>query len=193
MIRIFSQYVSPKSLLLVILEDVLIALSLLVGAWLRFWNNSVEFENYVRLPEFGRQILIVVVVFQVCFYYSNLYNFAAIRRRYQLLMCLGQSLGTASLLLGITYYIFPSLLIGRGVFFIGITLVAISVIASRLVLDHAWQFAARKENILLFGAGALAVRVARELGRRDDLNIVVAGFIVFVHSDAPTEMFGRPI
>jgi sugar transferase (PEP-CTERM system associated) len=193
MIRIFSQYVSPKSLLLIILEDVLIAFSLLLGAWLRFWNDQAEFENYVRLPEFGRQILIFVIVFQVCFYYSNLYNFAAIRRRHQLIMCLGQSLGSASLLLGVMYYIFPSLLIGRGVFFIGISLVAVCVLVSRLTLDRAWQFAAQKENLLLLGTGELAVTVAREISRRDDLHIDLAGFVDTSRTERCNELFGRPV
>ena len=191
MIRIFSQYVSPKSLLLMVLEDVLIACSLLLGAWLRFWNDSAEFANYVKLPVFGGQILIVIVVLQVCFYYSDLYNLSAVRRRYQLVMCLGQGLGSASVLLGLMYYIFPNLLIGRGVFFIGLSLVAISVFASRQALDHAW-IAGQAERILLLGTGELALTVAREVSRRDDLHVALTGF-VDIGNDHGAELFGRPI
>jgi len=193
MIRVLSQYVSPKSLLLIFLEDVLIVLSLILGAWLRFRNNADEFENYVRFPDFLVQIILVVVVFQICFYYGDLYNPSATRRRYQLVTCLGQSLGAASLLLGVTYYIFPSLLIGRGVFFISISLVAVSVFVSRLALDRAWQLAGRKENILMLGTGELAVTVAREISRRDDLNVELAGFFDTTGAQKDGNLFGRPV
>jgi sugar transferase (PEP-CTERM system associated) len=177
MIRIFNQYVSPKSLLLVVLENVLIALSLISGAWIRFRNDSAEFQSYIKFPDFAYQILLVILVFQICFYYSSLYDFGRVRRSYQLVIGLGQSLGAASLLLGMMYYVFPGLLIGQGVFFIGIALTAGSVLLSRVVLDHAWQFAAQKECILILGDGELASKVARELSRREDLNIELAGFI----------------
>src|SRR6516164_7879750 len=118
MIRILSQYVSLKSLLLVILEGGLITLGLLCGIRLRFWGSGVDFEAYIQAPEFAVQASIFVITFQVCFYYSDLYDLRALRSPRDEMICLGQSLGAASLLLGLMYFIFPSLLIGRGVFFI---------------------------------------------------------------------------
>jgi|SRR5580658_2043035 sugar transferase (PEP-CTERM system associated) len=193
MIRIFSQYVSPKSVLLIGLETVLIALSLLIGARLRFFNQAGEFTNYVRWPEFILQILVVVVVLQICFYYSDLYNLAVLRRHPQLVIGMTESLGAACLLLGLMYYIFPGLLLAHGIFFIGVGLVALSTFANRLALDRAWKFASPKERILLFGAGDLAVTVAREFSRRDDLNIELAGFVEPSDSQGGKELFGRPI
>ena len=193
MIRVFNQYVSPKSFLLLGLEGIVIAISLLLGAWLRFVNQTDEFTNYVRSPDFILQTLIVVIVLQICFYYSDLYNLTATRRRYQLIICLGQSLGAACLVLGGIYNFFPNLLIGRGVFLIGIGFIAINVLASRLVLDRAWQLAGRKEHILIFGTGDLAIKVSREFSRRDDLNIDFAGFVQAAASCSTTEVFGRPV
>ena len=177
MIRIFSQYVSPKSLLLVAFEGGFICLSLLCGARLRFWGSPAEFESYIRAPAFAFQALLFVVTLQVCFYYSDLYDLNAIRSRRDQLICLGQSLGAASLFLGVMYFIFPALLIGRGVFFISAVLVASFVLITRIALDTAWQMAAPKQNILILGAGEPALIVARELIRRGDLNVQVVGFL----------------
>lgn len=73
MIRLFSQYVSPKTLLLVGLETVLISLSLLCAVRLRFWNDASEFQACTGMPHFAWQLLVVVVVFQACFYLNDLY------------------------------------------------------------------------------------------------------------------------
>jgi sugar transferase (PEP-CTERM system associated) len=194
MIRIFSQYVSPKCLMLMAMESLLISLALLCGVFVRFWDNPLEFDSYVQFPDFGAQIVIFVIIFQICIYYSDLYNLHTIRTRYDQLLRLGQSLGAACLVLGIVYYIFPSLLIGRGVFFISTALAATFVMVSRVALDRAWQFAAPRQNILILGTQELAVTVARELARRGDLNLELIGFVQT--SGTPgnqQELFGRPI
>ena len=142
MVRVFNQYVSLKSLLLILLEDILIVGGLFCGARLRFWGNLPEFYDFIRLPNFGVQVLIVVVAVQICFYYSDLYSFTHIRSRDGEVVDICQSIGIACLLLGVVYYIFPVLLLGRGVFFIGVGISAALVFGSRLLLDQAWRAAA---------------------------------------------------
>ncbi len=194
MIRIFSQYVSPKSLMLMAMESLLISLALLCGVFVRFWDNPLEFDSYIQFPDFGVQVVIFVIIFQICIYYSDLYNLHTIRTRYEQLLRLGQSLGAGCLVLGVVYYIFPSLLIGRGVFFIGTALAATFVMVSRVALDRAWQFAAPKQNILILGTQELAVTVARELTRRGDLNLQLVGFVQTAGTPGnQQELFGHPI
>jgi len=195
MIRIFSQYVAPKSLLLILLEAALMVLALVCGVRLRFWNNPSEFEFYTRLPEFAWQGLVFASIFQICFYYSDLYDLKMIRHRHEQLICLGQSLGAGSLVLGLVYVVFPDLLIGRGVFFISTLLVALFVLLNRLGMDAAWRIAAPAQNILILGTGELALTVAQELKRRDDLNTRLVGFIepAPMHSNFPWTLVGLPV
>jgi sugar transferase (PEP-CTERM system associated) len=176
MIRIFDQYVSPKRLLLMGLEGILIASALVCGAWLRFFNDPMEFESYVRLPDFGIQVLLVIVVFQTSFHYTDYYKIDPFRSRLDQFLCLGQAVGGASLILGIVYYLVPGLLIGRGVFFISTFLVVALVSVNRVVLDRAWHVAGPMERVLIVGAGDLAHAVARELKQRNDLSVEFAGF-----------------
>src|SRR6266567_646268 len=132
MIRIFNQYVSPKSLLLMFIEGLLIAVALLCGVRLRFWTHPDEVGLVVQFPDIAIQGLLIVLIFQLCFYYSDLYNLNVIRGRAEQLICLGQSLGSACLLLGALYYIFPGLLIGRGTFVISVFFVATFVAINRV-------------------------------------------------------------
>src|SRR5229473_927713 len=175
MIRIFNQYVSPKSVLLMFIEGALIALALTCAVRLRFWNNPDEMDVFVHFPEIAIQGLVIVIIVQLCFYYSDLYNLSVLRGRSEQLICLGQSLGSACLVLGALYYIFPGLLIGRGTFLISVCLMAAFVTVNRVVLDRAWQIAAPKQNMLILGTGGMAMNVARELNARDDLNVSLAG------------------
>jgi sugar transferase (PEP-CTERM system associated) len=195
MIRIFNQYVSPKSVLLMFTESALIALALACGLRLRFWNNPDEMDALIHFPDIAIQGLVIVIIFQLCFYYSDLYNLSVLRGRSEQIICLGQSLGSACLILGALYYIFPGLLIGRGTFLISVFLVGAFVTLNRVVLDRAWKIAAPKQNILILGTQEIALNVARELNARDDLNVSLAGFVEAKRGDSgPGKMlFGHPV
>jgi sugar transferase (PEP-CTERM system associated) len=177
MIQVFHQYVSLKNVLLMLLESALIALALVCGVRIRFWGSAEGFSAYITLPEFTLQALAFVVTLQVCFYYCQLYNASAIRNRSDQWVALGQSLGSGCLLLGVVYFIFPALLLGRGIFFISLALVPAFVVLNRITLDRIWTAAAPREKVLVLGVSRLATVVASELTRRNDLNVSFAGFV----------------
>src|ERR1022692_1982106 len=153
MMQIFDQYVSGKSLLLMIVEALLIVLSLICAVKLRFWNSPAEFEVYLTLPGFAGQAAIVVFVCMACFYYNDLYDLSTGYSAVERVLRVEQSLGAASLLLGLLYFMVPGLLLGRGVFLIGMVLVTALVIMSRKLLDKAWQFTAPMQRVVILGTG----------------------------------------
>jgi sugar transferase (PEP-CTERM system associated) len=177
MIRVFRQYVSVKTLLLVMLEAMMIGVAVLCAARVRFWDDPVEFQSYIGSPGFLWQCVAVVTIFQVCFYYSDLYGPRTFSGRTAQLVCVGQALGAGCLILGLLYAIFPDLLMGRGVLMLSLSFVAALVILNRIGLDSVWEAAAPRERVLILGTRDLALRVAREFARRDDLNTFVVGFI----------------
>jgi sugar transferase (PEP-CTERM system associated) len=177
MIRVFNQYISPKTIILLLMEGGLITLALLCGVWIRFWNNSSDLTAYLTLSNFTMQAVVFVVTLQVCFYYCDLYTLSALRGRHEQVIAVGQSVGAGCLLLGVVYFVFPTLLLSRGVFFISVALVPAFVTVSRVAFDRVWQAAAPKENVLIIGTGSLACRVAAELDKRHDLNVQLAGFV----------------
>src|SRR4051794_7020994 len=163
MVQIFSQYIPIKRLLLSLLEIFLVGFAVVCGAKLRFWRDPAEFEACVQLPGFALQLLPVIGIFQIAFHYGDLYNLSGIRGRIEELLRVGQSIGSASLVLGILYLAFPGLLIGRGVFIISLSLVPVFVLANRFILDRTWRFAAPPENVAILGTQDLAIMLSREL------------------------------
>jgi sugar transferase (PEP-CTERM system associated) len=193
--QIFNRYVSYKAVLLVALEGLLILLAILFGIKLRFWNDPDAFRVYTEFPDFAWQALTVVLCLQICFYYNELYATHEAWHPSEHLIRLGQAMGAACLLLGFLYFLFPSLVIGRGVFLIALGLAAASVIGVRLFVNYAWRNTIPPENVLILGTGKLASDVAREIRGREDLSIRVMGFVETDRDDsaAPAELFGWPI
>ena len=193
MIRVFSQYVSPRSILLVVLEGFVITLALVCAAWLWFWDSAAGFHAYVALPDFRFQLVVFVVILQVSFYYCHLYDLTAIRHRHEMWISLGQSLGIGCLLLGLLYFAFPYLVISRGVFFMSIALVAAFVTVNRAILERVWKIAAPRENTIILGTGNLGLTVCRELTSRDDLDVSLKGFVTLNAEYQPDGIVGRPV
>ena len=177
MVRLLNQYVSVKGILLFIFEAILIFCTLIVALRLRFWGAPSDFTNYFSAPQFPWQAITVILGFQTCFLYGNLYAPEALESRSQLLLCLGQSLGGGCILLAITYFVFPQLLLGRGVFLISTALVAVLIVTTRLLLNGAWGVAVAPHKTLILGTGELAAEAARELRSRPDLGVQLSGFI----------------
>jgi sugar transferase (PEP-CTERM system associated) len=194
MVRILNQYVSPKSIVLMALESGLMTLALLCAVRIRFWNSAAGFDDYIALPDFAWQAVVFVATLQVCLYYCDFYRLNAIRGRNEQLIALGQSLGSGCLLLGIVYFVFPTLVLGRGIFFITVALVPAFVTFSRVALDRIWQAAAPKQSVFIIGDGNLAVAVASQLLKRSDLNVQLTGFIDTTRTDgAGRTLFGLPV
>ena len=194
MIQVFNQYVSAKSFVLMVVEASLIVLSLICAVELRFWNNPAEVLLYLSLPDFAVQTTVVVFVCLACFYYNDLYDLSTGYSAVERVLRVEQSLGAASLLLGLLYFMFPGLLLGRGVFIIGMVLVTALVMLSRKLLDKAWQFTAPMQRVVILGTGQLALELARELTRRGDLSMRLEGFVGGVGSrDENEKIFGFPV
>ena len=168
--------------------------ALICAVWIRFWGNASGFESYVELPGFGFQAATFVGIVQICFYYCDLYDFEVLRQKSEDLLALGQSIGSGCLLLGVLYFVFPELLIGRGVFFIGVALATGAILLNRTLLERVWQHAAPAETVLIIGTGGLAKTVAEELGNRVDLNVRVAGFLAPTPAAAKvTDLVAGPV
>lgn len=177
MIRVFSQYVSLKSVLLIAVESAVIALSLCLAAKLRFWNDPDQFVVYTDSGTFLLQVVTVMLVLGTCCYYNDLYDVSVMRPRSEQFLCLAQALGAGCLLLGVLYYMVPGLLVGRGVLFIALVLATATICTLRVGLDWAWRLTAHEKRVLIFGTGETALATAGELERRADLNFKVAGFV----------------
>jgi len=81
MFKIFSQYFPAKVLFLILTENVLIFCSLLASIHIRFYSDPFLAEEMTQEPSFVWAAVLMVLLCQMCLYYSDLYDLTAVCRR----------------------------------------------------------------------------------------------------------------
>jgi sugar transferase (PEP-CTERM system associated) len=186
MIRVLGQYIPIKTVILAITESILIVLSVILAAWIRF-GSITEATWYLSRPYATSQIALVVVVCWLCLYYNDMYDLHVIARRAELVVRLMQALGTAVLLLALLYYFVPDLSLGRGVSAIATALTFVILLLWRLLVDEA-KFFRPVHRVVIAGTGTSGIRLVREILALPELNIRVLGFL-----DETGKNIGKPL
>jgi sugar transferase (PEP-CTERM system associated) len=173
-LKIFNQYIPFRKLAFVFLEAVFIIGMVYLGAFLRFyWEGPAP-----TLDEgLFLKALIIALISQLCLYYFDLYDLKIFKSNLELAIRLLQSLGVASIVLAVLYYLYPDLIIGRGVFFISLAFMAAIIILWRLLYNGLIKTKRLDQRILIVGCGALASNIARIIEGTEDSGFKVIGFI----------------
>ena len=117
MIRFLHASIPKRTLLLGISEACLISLALVASTLARL---GLDQAGYMLTYQYGSlKILIVSVAFLICMYYFDLYDTTIVSNRREALVRLIQVLGVAYIALGLLYYLYPPVKLGRGIFHIG--------------------------------------------------------------------------
>ena len=174
LLTIFNQYVPIRRLAFFLLESLFIFGMVILGAYLRFLGDPVNFSTYEYL--FLKALLIVASV-QLCLYYFDLYDLRIFRNNLELTIRLLQSLGMSSILLAVLYYLFPPLIIGRGIFFISLGFMGAVIIFWRVNYNHILRTKQLDQRIMIIGSGPLAKSIAEEIIESGDTGFKVIGFI----------------
>jgi sugar transferase (PEP-CTERM system associated) len=175
MVRIFNQYTSPKTLVLILLEGLAIILSFICAASWPFGANTGAFGFLTVSPWLVLEALGLVILIQTVFYCNDLYDLADRGPAGDNVLQLLKSLGAATAIFGLLRFLIPGSPVGKDAFLPTLLLTVTLVALVRIGLDKAWPTEAAR-NILILGTGELAAVVAKELARRGDLNARLAGF-----------------
>jgi sugar transferase (PEP-CTERM system associated) len=176
MAKIFRHRVSWRLVLLIACETVLIFGAVILAAWIRLdgdaaWNLMDDEHGLWKAA-------LIAAVCQLCLYYSDLYDLRVVTDRRELFVRALQSLGAASLILAVLYYVFQDLMLGRGVFFIAAAFVVLIIVGWRVAFEWLAKKARPTERLLLVGTGVAAVGLAVELhARRQELGVEIVGFV----------------
>jgi sugar transferase (PEP-CTERM system associated) len=164
---------TPRALLLVVMEHALVLVAVVVAAALRLGYSGVLFD----LGLLWRGMLIATVL-QISLHYGDLYDLRTVRDRRDLVIRLLQALGATSVVLAVLYYWVPSLIIGRGVFVVASVLIILVIVGWRVAFDYLSLWVGPAERLLIVGTGGAAVTLARELfERRGELGVELVGFV----------------
>ncbi|HKC84835.1 MAG TPA: hypothetical protein VKG02_02600, partial [Blastocatellia bacterium] len=163
-----------RPLALLIFEGALIYSCGVAAIYIRF---GVEASEALGVQRGWQKTLLVTALILASFYLFDLYDFRLIRRRAVLLLRLSQALGIGGIALALIFYVWPQMMLGRGVILLGMSLT--------LTLMTAWRYLTRwllghprfAERVLILGAGQDAVALAREVLTRREAGYDVVGFI----------------
>ena len=172
LIRFMHTYIPTRTLILGISEACLISLALVAAATARLGAGGA---SYMMTYQFGSlKILFVSVAFVACMYYFELYDSAIVSDRREVLVRLIQVLGVAYIALGLFYYLYPPVRLGRGVFHIGFLFVGLLLLLWRGLFSVINNTERLAERVVILGDGPLATSLLREIETRPELGIRVA-------------------
>jgi sugar transferase (PEP-CTERM system associated) len=173
LIRFLHGSIPKRTLLLGISEACLISLALVASALARLGPGQA---SYMLTYQYGSlKILFVSVAFLICMYYFDLYDSAIVSNRREALVRLIQVLGVAYIALGLLYYLYPPVKLGRGIFHIGFLFVGVLLLLWRRLFSAINSTSRFAEQVFILGEGALANSLMYEIETRPELGIRVAG------------------
>lgn len=111
------------------------------------------------------------------FYLFDLYDFIVMHNRRELVLRLVQALGLAWIALALSFYAYPRLTLGRGIFLIALPLAITLMVGWRIAIHWFLGHPDFGERILIVGSGNLAVEVARQVLDRPDAGYRIVGFV----------------
>ncbi|MBW2329848.1 MAG: TIGR03013 family PEP-CTERM/XrtA system glycosyltransferase [Deltaproteobacteria bacterium] len=172
-LRIFKKDLPLRNLLFVIGEGALIYAAVLMAAFLRLGSSHASFLSGEVL---GKALLIMVVC-QGCLYYNDLYNLKVTDTYLELGLRLTKAMGIASIVLALVYYCIPSLLMGRGIFFITLAFLVLLVVSWRYAYNWVLKKKMFTESVIILGADRLCLEIINEIKGRPDSGYMVAGIV----------------
>ncbi len=155
-------------------EGGIIFSAVLLAAGIRF-RFDPEMVSYYNLLIY--KTLVMAVVCEIGFYYTNLYDVRISQNLGGWFAKYVQSLAVISLLLFAVYFLFPWLIIGRGIFLITMVLMTFALPLWRYGFERVLQIGPFKESVLIVGSGLLAKRIGRELIDHHPGEFEIVGFI----------------
>ncbi len=159
MLRIFKQYYPARNFFFAFGEGLFIFVAVLLASWMILGIDAFFIES----TEIYLKAFLIMFVCQMCLYYNGLYNLKVVDSVAEMGIRLLQALGVATIILALIYFIFPSSLIARGVYFITIGIVLMLIILWRLGYTIILERGMFNQKILVLGSSKLAEDILYEI------------------------------
>jgi sugar transferase (PEP-CTERM system associated) len=176
MVRIGAQKIPQSTLLLILLDAGSVVIGLVTAIILRLRERHT-IVHYLSGPHILARFGLVVLVFGVALYYSDLYERSNLNSGIEVLMGLLQAFGSTCLVLGICYYLDEDISLGRGIAAMSGPAVFALMLSSRALLSKTSLLAYGPRRVLVVGTGTTGISAVREIISRPELNLKVEGFL----------------
>lgn len=159
-----------------IVELLLIVLSVMAAAWLRFHDNA--HDHLVFAQQAPPRALLIAICITGAMAAFGLYHVHVRYRRTEFLLRLFMSFLFGGVALVVVFYALPQLYIGRGVLALALAISVLAILALRTLSMHVIRVEALKQRVLVYGAGQNADLINSRLRRQADRqSFTVLGFV----------------
>ena len=185
-IKLSRYHIPTEFVVVAALEFCALLLSLYFALEIRFWDGSW----HVALGEFLPRALVYAVVMQLSLLAFGAYQRQTGRFINMLLLRIASGLLLGLIPLGISFYVFPTFFLGRGVLFLAVAFSLLFICIIRLFFKRIIKEKNMRTRVLVLGAGQRAnlIREAMKTGEIKGLNIV--SYITMPGDQNVTEMEG---
>lgn len=173
MILLFRRYYPLKNVIFFLGEGWLICLSILLAGWVVNGNEIMLAE----LADNCLQAAIVTLVFQLNLYFFDLYDLRQDKAVADTLTRMVQACGMGCIMLGVLYYLMPSIILSHKVFWSGYVFLCLAVLVWRLLYYTVLHKRLFLQEVVIIGTGKLASEIAEEIEGRHDSVYRVAAFV----------------
>jgi sugar transferase (PEP-CTERM system associated) len=167
--QVFNRQVSLRGLAVFSFETMLIAASILVAASIQS-TRPVGFDLVWK-------IALATSLYELCFYYNDLYDLTLVDSPGELLIRVLQAAGAGAIVLSLLSLVVPSLMIGRGIFLTSLALTLIAVPTWRWMFNGVTRDAHLEERVVILGTGPTARTLAQLISTRREYAYRLVGFI----------------
>jgi sugar transferase (PEP-CTERM system associated) len=175
-VRIGSHEISTPLLLTVVLETALLALAGWLAPAVRFLDwPSLQLLSTQTHPLFAVGAFVLVTLFalvSVGFYRQGLPQQVT-----DLALHLLGAFALSGIVLGFSYYLYPDLILGRGILLIGYAVALPLLLLFRLLVVPLIGHAVFARRVLVLGSGHLAASINRFRDRMSPKNFTITGFV----------------
>jgi sugar transferase (PEP-CTERM system associated) len=182
--QVFNRHVSGKGLTVFSFETILISALMLLAARAHGSLDSA-------LAAFWK-IGLATAVFELSFYYNDLYDLTIVHSRAELLMRVMRAAGTGAIALAILSVMVPAVSVGHGIFVTSLWLLLIAIPLWRMAFDGLTRDRRLEQRVLILGTGPIARLVARQIRAQHDFAYHIVGCVT-ESSDADVAELGMPL
>jgi len=174
MIRLFKHYI-PKSLILLAFAEILIfVVSVYFGHAVRFPAELVDSD----VDSLGLKSLVFAFVMYSCLIAMGLYQRHLRDGRRGMFVRIGVSFLIGFVVMSLLFYLFPGLLVGRGVFGLAFIFALAGVLVVRVIYIKLVDRQALHRRILVLGVGKKAKLIESLLKRKTDKRgVTIVGYV----------------
>ena len=169
----FKKYIPWRNLLFVIGEGFLIFFTICAVLILRI--GPYDFQEFAFF--FISRALVVTFVFQICFYYFDLYDLAIIPALPDHMLKALQTLGFSCIILALIYYLFPFLIISTGIFWCVLLAVGLAFFFWRLLYFKILERRMFVQPIAMIGTDKFAGEIVRAIEQKVDAGFKIMAFV----------------